>query len=109
MDRSSSTRALTPEDREILKVQYKTELRKVWSPEELKQLRYLFADPNWLVYHKYLNYMEQMLNKEIWDKGTDFNKFTFMRGQMDVLKKIQLAPVEVERNLEILNQENDYE
>lgn len=108
MDRSSN-RPATPEDREILKAQYRTELRKVWSAEELKQLRFLFADPNWLVYMKYLSYLELMLSKEIWDKGTDFNRFTFMRGQMDVLRKIQQAPVDVERNLTALTEESNYE
>lgn len=71
-----------------------------WTIEELQSLRDLFKDPRWPTWLSYFNHLRLMLDQEVWKPNISWDRYNFLRGQRDVLLRVERSPLEIERLLE---------
>jgi len=73
--------------------------------EELTELSQLFRSHNWQLWLKCLHSLQEKLSDEVWRMDTEWDKYTVLRAQMNLLNRIVKIPTEVEQLREAKNEE----
>lgn len=103
------SRQLSQEEASELKAQLRKEIRKVWTLEDLENLKAELARSSYKLFLRYLHLLEEHLAGEVWE-ARSWEHYNFLRGQHHSLVKLLRIPEEIDfLSQELREKEEDKE
>lgn len=84
-----------PSQEEVEELKRQALLQADWPMDQLLELSQLFKDSRYQLLAKCLQAMELQLDRQVWDPRNDFQQYTFLRGQHNMLKRLLKLPEEM--------------